>query len=427
MPTVRFLIGNARWLGGGFLLCLFSSFGQTFFISLSNGNIREEYALSNGSFGLIYMLATLCSAATLPSLGWLLDRHSAWRIAFGTMLGLTFACVMMAWSTTLPFLALTIYLLRLSGQGMMTEIAMTATGRWFTAGRGRAMAITTLGFHVGTGVLPLVFVYAAGMVGWREAWVGSSVVVVLVGLPAILSLIRVERQPRSDPGAKLVTDGRDWTMGEVVRSPTFHLIALAVLAPPFIGTTLFFHQIYLSELRRWPIDLFATGYVVMSIVTVVCSLICGWLIDRFSAVRLLPFFLLPMAVSCLVAANVSTEASIFIFMGFLGISNGFSSTLLGALWPELYGAKHLGSIRSVVVALMVLSSAIGPGITGLLIDANVSYPLQINAMAIYCVLMIISMTFVVRAVPKRHAVAEDVIIPGAGRSIDRLDPDPRRP
>ena len=398
MSLVSFLGRNARWLAGGFLLCFFSSFGQTFFISLSNGDIRHEYGLTNGQFGLIYMASTLASAATLPFLGGLLDRYPAWRVAVGTILCLAAATLAMAFSTSLPFLVLSIYLLRLFGQGMMTETSMTTVGRWFAANRGRAMAITTLGNHAGTGLFPLIFVAAAAVFGWRGTWIASAAVLLLVALPTVVFSTIRDRDPQSEPPGTKMPDVPDRTMREVVTSPTFYVIAMAVLAPPFIGTTLFFHQVYLTNLRGWPIELFASGFAVMSATTVVFSLACGWLIDRFSAVRLLPFFLAPMMVACGVAGYFTAEASIFVFMIFLGISNGFSSTLLGALWPELYGVKHLGQIRSVIVALMVLASALGPGITGVLIDAGVSYSLQIEAMGLYCLAMIVAMSvFAVRS------------------------------
>ena len=49
----------------GFLLIFFSSFGQTYFISLSAGHIREEYGLTNGGFGTLYMLGRARSAPEL--------------------------------------------------------------------------------------------------------------------------------------------------------------------------------------------------------------------------------------------------------------------------------------------------------------------------------------------------------------------------
>ena len=427
MPFLAFIGRNARWLGGGFLLCFFSSFGQTFYIALSNGDIRREYDLSNGQFGLLYMAATLASAATLPFLGWLLDRYSVARVSTGTILCLAAATLAMAFASSLPLLVLTIYLLRLFGQGMMTEISMTATGRWFAANRGRAMALVTLGNHAGTALFPLVFVGAAAMLGWRGTWVAGGVFLVLVALPTIVLSTRVPRDPRSEPPGTKIVDVSDWTMRQVIASPTFWLVVGSVMAPPFIGTTLFFHQVYLTELRGWPLHLFASGFVVMSATTVVFSLVCGWLIDRFSAVRLLPSLLVPLTIACLVAANFAVPASIFVFMVFLGVSNGLSSTLLGALWPELYGTKHLGEIRSVIVALMVLASALGPGITGVLIDADVSYLLQIDAMALYCVVMTVIMTLFARRFAMRASASELEAIPGADRAVDRVDPSADRP
>jgi hypothetical protein len=71
--VLRFLHANTRWLLAGFLLTMFSSFGQTFFIGLSGNELRASFSLSDGEFGTIYMLATLGSALTLPWLGKFLD------------------------------------------------------------------------------------------------------------------------------------------------------------------------------------------------------------------------------------------------------------------------------------------------------------------------------------------------------------------
>jgi hypothetical protein len=41
-------------------------------------------------------------------------------------------------------------------------------------------------------------------------------------------------------------------------------------------------------------------------------------------------------------------------------------------WAELYGVKHLGAIKSLYMALMVLASALGPVSMGMLMDAGIS-------------------------------------------------------
>ncbi|MCC5779632.1 MFS transporter [Nitratireductor sp. B36] len=405
MSYLNFLRENARWLAGGFLLTLFSSFGQTFFISLSAGEIRAEYGLSHGTFGTLYMVATLASAFTLPRLGQIVDRYSARKVTFIIIPLLALACISMALSHSLLVLVVTIYMLRLFGQGMMTHNSLTAMGRWFSAQRGRAVSVATLGHNVGEAILPLAFVAVAALVGWRNSWFIAAALLLLFALPVISGLIAVERAPRASDPTERRSTARDWTRSEVLRDPVFYLLLLGVMAPGFIGTTIFFHQIYLVELRGWSLEVFASSFTFMASMTVVFALISGQLIDRFSAVSLLPGFLIPLGSACLILAASNAQWSAFVFMGLMGVSYGFSSTLFGALWPEVYGIRHLGSIRALTVAIMVFATAMGPGITGFLIDRGVSYPFQIGIMGIYCLAACVMLLFVSRGLAARQLAA----------------------
>ncbi|MGK9286846.1 MFS transporter [Sinorhizobium meliloti] len=403
MPFTTFLIRNSRWLAGGFLLCFFSSFGQTFFISLSAGDIRREFGLSHGAFGSIYMGATLLSALTLPQLGRIVDHASARVVLLLTLPLLAVAAMSMGFASHWLWLFATIYLLRLFGQGMMTHNAMTAMGRWFSAQRGRAVSLASLGNQAGEALFPLAFVALAPLVGWRSMWFIASAFILVVGLPVIYFLLRIERTPSPNDGPERRSAARDWTRAEVLRDPLFWMALAGVLAPGFIATTIFFHQVYLVELRGWSLEVFASAFIVSSTVTVLSSLLSGYLIDRFSAVQILPYYLLPLAAACFMLAFVDEQWSAFAFMTLLGMSLGSSSTLFGALWPEMYGLQHLGGIRAIIVALIVFATAMGPGLTGFLIDVGVPYPWQIAGMGAYCLGGIIVMLLVRGRVLIRNA------------------------
>lgn len=405
MSFVAFLRENLRWLAGGFLLTCFSSFGQTFFIALSAGEIRAAFSLSHGEFGTIYMAATLASALVLTQLGKIVDVMSVARVSLLIIPLLALFSVSMAYADSLAMLVFTLFGLRLFGQGMMTHNAMTAMGRWYAAQRGRAVSVATLGLQAGEAVLPFIYVSIVVGIGWRNTWLLSALFLVCVALPVIYALMRVERQPRSTDGAAMDGASRHWTRREVMRDTIFWLILLGILAPGFIGTTIFFHQVYLVELRGWSLPAFAGSFALMAAMTVCFALIGGVLIDRYSAIRLLPSFLIPLAVSCFLLSVVEAQWGIFAFMALLGVSYGLSSTLFGALWPEIYGTKHLGSIRAVVVALMVFSTAMGPGVTGFLIDFGVDYPLQIFVMGLYCLAISILMALVGRRAASRNAIS----------------------
>jgi MFS family permease len=403
--TTNFIRDNARWLAGGFLLTLFSSFGQTFFIGLSGNDLRATFHLSGGAFGGLYMLATLASALTLPWLGRTLDRMPGWKVVRFTMPALAIACVLIAVAPNVAVLTLAIYLLRLFGQGMMTETAFTEIGRWFVANRGRAMALIVPGQQTGSAILPALVVLIARMSGnWRTAWFASAAVIVVVGLPMIIALMRVERVPQShEAKAQDLRTARDWTRAEVVRDPVLYLLLAGTLAPPFIGTAIFFHQGYLIALRGYDPLVFAAAFPVMSVTTAVFGFVCGHLIDRFGALWLLPFFLMPLAIASLAVALVTPVWGIYVFMLLLGISNGFTATLLGALWPEVYGLANLGGIRAIIVSAMVLASALGPGLTGALIDLGMPLPTQMLWMAAWCIAASLALALAANKVRLRRA------------------------
>ena len=404
---LTFLKTNARWIAGGFLLTMFSSFGQTFFIGLSGEELRTKFDLTDGEFGLIYMMATLGSALTLPWLGSLLDRMPGWKVARFVIPLLACACLSIAYAPSVILLVLAIYALRLFGQGMMTHTALTEIGRWYSANRGRATSLVVPGHQAGEAILPVTFTIIALSLGWQMAWTLGAAVLILFALPAIILLWRVERVPSGAEAEQVDPHtARDWTRGEMIRDPWLYAVLVGVVAPPFIGTTIFFHQDYFIELRGYDPLVFASAFPLMAGTTIVFALLAGRLIDTFGALKLLPFFLLPLGVASLAAGLLTPVWGIYVFMVLVGVSYGFTSTLVGALWPEMYGVKSLGSIRAMIMSAMVFSTALGPGLTGLLIDNGVGLPTQLLFMSGWCVLACLIMVRASGAIIRRNAAAK---------------------
>ncbi len=402
---LEFLRHNFRWIAGGFLLTFFSSFGQTFYISASVAEWQANFGLSHGEFGRLYMFATLGSALCLPFAGRLVDRLPEHRMIAVVIPVLAGASVMAAYAPSISLLILAIFLLRLFGQGMMTHIALTATGRWFDAQRGRAVSLVVLGHQGGEATLPLTFAAITLALGYKSAWLAGAALLIFVGLPCAYWAYRQPRTPQHHTAHDEVKTPkvRSWTRREVLRDPVFFVLLTGVLAPPFIGTTIFYHQDYLTTLRDWPPHYYSLSLTVMALTTMVFALLAGALIDRFRATAVLPFFLLPLGAACFALAFEGPSESIFFVMVLLGISYGFSSTLAGAVWPETYGTANLGAIRALVVAAAVFATAIGPGLTGTLIDQGIELPVQLNWLGLYCIAASLAMALAAMALRRRRA------------------------
>jgi sugar phosphate permease len=397
-----FAFRNARWLLGGLLLTFFSSFGQTFFISLFSGEIRAAFQLSDGEFGAIYMAGTLASAVTLIKLGKTLDRFSISAVSLCVICALAIACLGMSFVNSWMLLLVVIYALRLFGQGMMTHTSQTAIGRWYDADRGRAISLTSMGHQIGEALFPAIVLVLLGLYDWRVTWQICAVALVVVAMPSIVLLMRVEHRPNVDGYLKIANKTRDWTRGEVVRDGVFWILCLGILAPAFIGTSVFFHQVRIIESKGWSSNVFAFSFLILSVTTVLFTLIAGQLVDRYHARRILPVFLLPLGVACLVLGLGRDPSAIYGFMFLLAISYGFSSAIFGTIWPETYGTAHLGSIRAVAVAAMVFASAIGPGITGWCIDRGIGFDFQLLVMAGYCLFAAVAMIAAVKILEGRQ-------------------------
>jgi sugar phosphate permease len=383
---VRFLVENARWLAAGLLLTFASSFGQTWFISLFAGEIKALHGLSDGAWGGLYTLATLGSAGLLLAAGSMADTVRLARLAPAMALLFAAAGLGLAFSQSVWMMVGAVFLLRFCGQGMFSHIAMTAMGRWFRARRGQAVSIANLGHPGGEMVLPLATVLVVAALGWQATWVLVSLILALAVAPVLYMLLSSSRQPQgvAEGGGTPGLGGRHWTRGEVLGHWLFPALLPIVLTPGFIGTVVFFHQVHVAEVKGWTLAQMAPGYSVFATLTVASALATGWASDRWGPHRVLPVLLVPTGIGVALIGPAEGVAGWFVALGFIGLTQGMSSALWGALLPAVWGTRHLGGVRAMVTTAMVVSTAIGPGLTGLLIDWGVDFPQQTLALGAWC-------------------------------------------
>jgi len=402
MGYFQFVRRNRRFLSFGILVAFFSAFGQTFFIAVFGPDIRAEFNLSHGDFGGYYAIGTAVSGVTLIWAGKLIDRFDLRWVTAGVASLLILACVFMSIVPVAWALAPAIFALRLSGQGLMSHTAMTAMGRYFEAERGRAVSIAILGFPLGVAVFPGLAVWLSGQFGWRMAWALVALALTLFLIPVLLWLLKghgarhrfflAQTTGSTDPGmaARAQPTGRrrQWTRAEVLRDPRFYLLCFAITAPSFISTGLFFHQAHLAAAKGWSLAWLAAAFVAYTVGAIGANLAFGPLIDKYGARRLLPYYLYPLVLACLTIVFFNHPLSAVALTLFLGLTSGSGQTLVGAAWPEFYGALNLGAIRAMVMSMSVGASALSPFVLGWLIDRGASMESMAVGFLVYLALAI---------------------------------------
>ena len=384
----RILLATTPELSLGLFLIFSSSVGQTFFISLFSGEIRNAFNLSHGMFGILYSVATLTSAILFFWLGKLTDQLNLTvlgLITLGILSGFSF---LLSSAETLLILFLSLLGLRLFGQSMISHIAVTAMARWFSKKRGRALSIALMGHPIGEALLPSLITFFLFQYTWREIWVGIGTCIIIIFLPLVYWLGRHLKSNNHDSSDSGLTKSKkklidSWNRSQVLKDLRFYQVLPGLLASPFIVTGVFFHQIHLIETKSWSITLLASSYPFFALSVIGVTFGAGWIIDRFGTVHLLRFFLLPLAFGLILIAGTDKAFAIPIFMILMGASAGLATIVISTLWVELYGINYLGSIRSMFFSMVVLATSVSPALMGLLLDIGITLEIQFIIFAIY--------------------------------------------
>jgi len=359
----------------GFIFTFFSSFGQSFFLGLFNSSIRNTLSITQGQFGSIYASATLLSSFLLIWVGKKIDDINIFKFAFFVTLLLSFSCFFFSKMSSVIFLFIAIFLMRFSGQGMMSHTATTTISRYFTKSRGKALSTCWFGLSSAEFILPVLIVYLLTITSWQNIWISVSILV-LIFLPMasfiLIKNLSFDSREEIKENVHKEKDIFQWKRIEVLKDYRFYIICLNMLAMPWIATGVFVYQSFITESKDWGTFVIAQSFMVYSILSVVTLLVSGFLIDKFSSRKLLIYMNIPLMISTLVLIFFNSSTTSFIFLGLIGISNGLANVLGSSTWAEIYGVKYIGSIKALSTSLMVFSTAFGTAFFGLLIDQGYS-------------------------------------------------------
>ena len=361
----------------GFVFTFFSSVGQSFFIGLFNSSVREEINISHGEFGTIYGIATLCSSFTLIWLGKKIDELKLFNYSFLVVIFLGFSALFFSFVNGIVFLAIGIFFLRLSGQGLMAHTASVAIGRFFDRSRGKALSYVWIGMSLGEFLLPVIIVYFLTLIYWRNVWQGVGIIILLT-LPIFtyltirgINIFSRENSNRhnTSKNAEVI---KSWTRKEVLKDLKFYTILPAMLASSFIITGIVINQTFIVVSKDWEKFAIAKSFMIYSILTVATLFLSGFLVDKFTSRKIFPLLNFPLLLSLVILIFFNHPISAYVFMGFMGMSNGLTNVLMSSFWAEIYGVHYLGSIKALTGSMMVFSTALAAVVFGTLIDLGYS-------------------------------------------------------
>ena len=355
----------------GFIFTFFSSFGQSFFLGLFNAPIRNELGITHGQFGNIYATATICYSVILIWIGKKIDDYRIFYYSFFVIILLFLSSLFFSFINSIYFLAVAIFLMRLSGQGLMSHASTTTISRFFERSRGKALSTIWLGLSTAEFILPVLITYFFLIYSWRTVWQGIAILIILL-LPFVIintiKSVKLDSREIEINSKNKKIKIKSWRRRDVIKDYRFYIVSLNMLAMPWLATGIFVYQSFISDSKMWAVYTIPKAFMVYSITSIVTLFLSGFIVDKFTGRKLILFMNIPLLLAMFVLFKFNHEFFAYIFLGLVGISNGLANILGSSTWAEIYGVKYIGSIKALTTAFMVFSTAFGTAVFGFFID-----------------------------------------------------------
>ncbi len=393
---------------------LASAPGQTSGVSTFTDYLLEAIGISRDQISTAYMIGTIASSLILTFAGKIYDRYGARWVGMGTSLLLAGVLVLLSQSDriilvfagkespaytglAIAVLVFFFFMLRFSGQGVLTMVSRNMLMKWFIARRGLVNGISSLFVSLGFSVAPLSFDLLIQGTSWRMAWLLMALAIgifftIFVFLffrdnPEDLNLVPDGEKHANKKKDVIIKPFKQFTLKEARQNATLWLFALPLAVYALYVTGFTFHLVSLFGEAGISRDDALKIFIPMSFISVTLALVGGWISDRIK-LRYLLYVLLGAELLALICL-AQMDHGIF-YYGFIigsGIVSGIYNVLMAVTWPRYYGREHLGKITGFVMSLIVFGSAFGPILFSLSLSRFGTYSCGIYLLAFFVLLL----------------------------------------
>ena len=362
----------------------------TFFIYPISHELGWSRTLISGAVSAGAVSALVLS----PAIGWAIDRYGCRTVLVISTLILGAAMTSLAWAAV----PVTFYLAYSAGRVIFHTAApigaSTVTSRWFIRKRGRAIGTIFAINAAGGVVFTLVASYLIESRGIEAAWLALGLIVLVISVAPNLLLV-VERPEdmglapdgMEDTGSTtdpLAHTGREesWTVRDALHSGAFWVVSLTGLVHFFIHTGISVHIApYLRDQGLSPAH--AAAAVSFSwVVSGISAVIWGWALERLKPRLLYAIIMACLAGSSLLLLLAPGVLGAYCAAFLIGVMASGGLVVPAVVYADFFGRAHLGTIRGIGEAGVLIGQAAGPLLAGMVFDLRGSYALVFLVYAI---------------------------------------------
>jgi MFS family permease len=360
----------------------------------------------------------LITAISYPIVGRAADRFGPRRIILAGTLIFGACVIALGFSTpsVLVFYGL-FAMIGVAGSMPCTMMFNRVISGWFDKSRGAMLGLTSgLGNGIGSTIMPFVALLLMTHFGWRGAFVGLGTVVLLVGAPSALLLLReppIARATAVKPAAVL----EGLSLPKAARTPTFWLLLGAIGLGAGCLTAVLSHVVPVLIDRHVPIGEATLVVSVFALTTAGWQIVVGLLLDRTGSPKIIaPLYL--VAVAGMLTLEHATTLPVLAFGGFLmGIGMGTEYGVLPFFISRYFGLRRFGVIAGLMYSAVIVAQGVTPVLMDLDFDHHHTYLFSLHV--IECLL--VAGAAVIACLP-RYAATQALWTTALGPPLPAADP-----
>jgi MFS transporter, OFA family, oxalate/formate antiporter len=357
--------------------------GQTIGVSAFTDPLMEAVGLSRSQLSLAYLIGTSASALILTPAGKMYDRFGSRVMAIVSAVIMGIILILLSYSGAIAehyasncniiiaLMAFSFFVLRFSGQGVLTMSCRNMSMKWFDHYRGLVNGLQGPIVALGFSMAPAWFGSMIALWEWDNTWryIGFFALTVFV----VFAWVFYRDNPedcglKPDGETKLShADGKSFpvvqemTLREARKTVSFWAIALTLSYSGLFITAFSYHHRAIFSASGVDVDnAIKFFFPAAAVLSVALKIIGGIMSDHVSVRTLLYIFASGHLLSAIGLFLLDTTTGLWITMLGYGINGGFFTILAGVCYPRLFGRRHLGAISGLSMSMIVFASAFGP-------------------------------------------------------------------
>ncbi|HYO80542.1 MAG TPA: MFS transporter [Bryobacteraceae bacterium] len=350
--------------------------GRTQGLGLITEPLLTTLNIDRVTYSELNFWATIIGAAFCLPCGRLIDRMGPRAVLTAAIGALGLTVVVMSEASGVAQLAILLTLTRGFGQSALSVVSLTVVGKYFAERIHMAMGLYSLMVGVGFIVAFPSVGQAAVRFGWRAAWLGVGLTLLLIVAP--LGWLSLRKPPagsvaETEEASEADALETDLTVADALRSPAFWIFALAssLFGLVYSGIALF-NQSILEE-RGFDASTYHLALVISTLVGLAANFAGGWISTRVPVQKVMAVGMSVLAGSVLMLPFVSTLTEVATYAIAMGLAGGIVTVVFFSVWAQVFGRTHLGRIQGVAQMMTVLASAIGPVLLARTLASTGSY------------------------------------------------------